>query len=47
MRQFVVVKKDLAVVMTCADDISKFKETALQCSDFISNFRWTTGSITQ
>lgn len=41
MRQFVVVKKEFAVVMTCADEISKFKDTALQCADLIKNFHWT------
>lgn len=41
MRQFVVVKKEFAVVMTCADDIAKFRETSTQCSDLVSNFRWT------
>ena len=45
MRQFVVVKKDLAVVMTCADDITKFKDTAMQCADLVNNFRWTTSNI--
>jgi hypothetical protein len=47
LRQFVVVKKDLAVVMTCTDDIGKFKETSIQCSDLISNFKWTTASVVQ
>jgi hypothetical protein len=45
MRQFVVVKKDFAVVMTCADEISKFKETAMQCADLINNFQWTAPSF--
>lgn len=44
MRQFVVVKKDFAVVMTCADEIQKFKDTALQCAELINNFQWTTAS---
>lgn len=47
LRQFVVVKKDYAVVMTCADDINKFKDTAMQCADLINNFRWTTPSLRQ
>lgn len=47
LRQFVVVKKDFAVVMTCTDDIGKFKDTAVQCADLVSNFRWAPTSITQ
>lgn len=45
MRQFVVVKKDFAVVMTCADEIAKFKDTSMKCADLINNFQWTTKSI--
>jgi hypothetical protein len=45
MRQFVVVKKDYAVVMTCADQIGKFKDTSLQCADLVNNFQWTTSSM--
>lgn len=41
LRQFVVVKKEFAVVMTCADEISKFKDTAVQCADLVNNFQWT------
>ena len=41
LRQFVVVKKEFAVVMTCADEISKFKDTAMQCADLVNNFQWT------
>lgn len=41
LRQFVVVKKEFAVVMTCADEINKFKETAIQCADLVNNFQWT------
>lgn len=40
IRQFVVVKKEFAVVMTCADEINKFNETALQCAELIKNFQW-------
>jgi hypothetical protein len=47
MRQFVVVKPDLAVVMTCADEIEKFKDTSVQCADLINNFQWTTPTLTQ
>lgn len=41
LRQFVVVKKDFAVVMTCADEPAKFKETALHCADLVKHFQWT------
>lgn len=41
MRQFIVVKKEMAVVMTCVDEPSQFKETAVQCADLINNFQWT------
>ncbi len=47
MRQFVVVKKDYAVVMTCADEIGKFKDTSLQCADLVNNFQWTTSAMTK
>jgi hypothetical protein len=47
LRQFVVVKKDFAVVMTCADDIGKFKDTSNKCADLVSHFRWTAPSVAQ
>ena len=47
MRQFVVVKKDFAVVMTCSDDIGRFRETSSQCADLINNFQWTSGSTSK
>lgn len=40
LRQFVVVKDDYAIVMTCVDEISQFKETSIECGKLINNFEW-------
>lgn len=45
MRQFVIVKKDIAVIMTCVDEIGRFKETAMHCADLINNFQWTSSTL--
>jgi hypothetical protein len=47
MRQFVAVQRGFDVVMTCVDEISRFKDTSAECADLIKNFQWTgvSGSI--
>lgn len=41
LRQFVVVKNDFAVIMTCVDEINKFRDTSARCAELVNNFQWT------
>ncbi len=44
LRQFVVVKDNFAIVMTCVDEINRFKETSAQCGNLVNDFQWISKS---
>lgn len=40
LRQVVFMKRDLAVIMTCRDQVEPFKKTLLDCNKIIKTFQW-------
>jgi hypothetical protein len=41
LRQVVFLKKQKAVILTCRDQVSTFKDSLKNCNQIIRTFQWT------